>query len=93
MKKHVKIIAFGAILGVFFLCERNVNNVKEGVAYSDVVLANVEAIAGDEAEGGGTASVICSNHPTRPIFCTGETECVGSVEGGYVRCDGWTTYC
>lgn len=92
MKGYKKKISFAVILGA--LLWGGIINAQIGDVFCpDVVLANIEAVATDESEGGCTAAVICSDHPATPVYCTGKEECEGSVSGGYVRCDGQITYC
>ena len=58
--------------------------------HSDVALANIEAMASGEGEGGGKSIMTCPND--KEITCSGAERCVTDVQEMYIECDG-TRYC
>ena len=57
---------------------------------SDVALANIEALASGEGEGGCKSIMTCPND--KEITCSGAERCVTDVQEMYIECDG-TRYC
>lgn len=94
MKKR-KIIP--AILLVVAMVCYSICRKQNKEAMSDILLANIEALASDEGEGEGgtgatcTVSLSCGNNPNDYISCSGIRKCTR----GYRRviCDGLVTEC
>lgn len=59
---------------------------------SDILLANIEALASEESEGTTcTVNVSCSDNPNDYVKCSGSRKCTRGYRS--VTCDGMTTVC
>ncbi|MEY8687492.1 NVEALA domain-containing protein [Bacteroides sp. AN502(2024)] len=92
MKK--KIMGIIAIVVVATVAGYNVYTSQNNVRLSDLVLANIEALANDGESGyscSATANCYYGGRVEGSVSCTGKVSCTSGYE--YVKCDGRTNYC
>lgn len=98
MRKKI-FAALVVAVGVGFAGYNVMQTQKDKDALSDLLIANVEALADDEAPSGYSCSVSRDCGGGATVSCTGTQKCehvsgpLGSIAGRGVKCDGKTTTC
>ena len=88
MKKKVTLLCAVAAMGIAAAVGVSLQNRAQ---LSDVALANIEALASGEGEGGCKSIMTCPYD--KDITCSGAERCVTDVQEMYIECDGTRYYC